>query len=627
MIRRILLVSGLLLASILARSEPAPSVYASVVSETQTFRLLSPSTGEWTVDISLLVNDPKGRSAAALLIYTDSFRSLSSFSGEITPLGGGKTIKLRQKDLVYYALSEGLADDGASWSYLPDAACPMMVHYSYKISYRNGIASFPTYMAVPGEKVHVAKGTYIIDVPEDVAIKHLSGGMIYSCETLKGRTQHRWTLADYAGYVAEDAMPSTLEMIPYVYASPVAIDYGGYAGSQEDWHAIGGWLAQMQIGRQQLAPEQVTRLQELTRDCDGPAEKLSVLYQYLRQTTRYVSIQLGIGGLRPMAASEVCRMGFSDCKGLSNYLRAMLLAVDVPSDYYILHDRRARLLPGYASVGQMNHAMLAVPLPELGDTAWVECTNPIYPLGYRHSGVAGHEIVLVHDGGGQVVRVPGYPDTLSREVQRTYVSLAPDGSAQLRLRRELFLDRIEPYLDFRDLKPDVRMRMLTRAMKLHAEEVSVTGISDNFDTYQAVGRGFVPQMCIDYTMTTRLYANVNGDRMFVPINPVAQMIPAQKSKRVNDFVVRGTSTFEDLITIPVPEGWQIESLPKDETLDTEWGRFRSSARLEGGTIEIRQWIRLLPGRTPASSYDAFRAFARSVNKSYAATLVLRKTQL
>lgn len=628
MIRRILLVLGLLaVPAFAALSRPVPETHATVMSRNETFRMMTPSTGEWTVDVSILVQDGKGRSAAALLIYTDSFRSLSSFSGEITPLSGGKSVKLKQKDLVYYSLSEGLADDSASWAYLPDLPCPMMVHYTYKISYRKGIGSFPTFLAVSDEKVSVQKATYTVDVPEGVAIKHLSGGMEYTCVKEKGRECHRWTLSGYPGYVEEEAMPSYLELVPYVFASPVGIDYGGYSGSQSDWKDIGSWLARMQTDCQELDPEQVDRIREMTRDCKSDAEKLAVLYRYLRSTTRYVSIQLGIGGLRPMPAREVQRTGFGDCKGLSNYLRALLAAVGVPSDYYIINSRRARLLPGYASVDQMNHVMLAVPLPELGDTAWVECTNPVYPLGYRHSGAAGHDIVLVRDDGGRKLRIPGYPDSLSREVQRTRVSLFPDGSASLRLRRELYLDHVEPYLDFREQKPDVRTRILTRAMKLHAEEVTVTGVSDNFDTYLTAGRDFVPEMQIDYTMATRLYAAVNGDRMFVPLNPVAQMLSVQKSKRVNDLIINVGSAFEDEVTLLVPAGWQVESLPKDEVFETPWGRFSSSARVTDGGIEIRQRLRFTPGRTPASGYEDFRAFARSINKTYAATLVLKKTEL
>ena len=55
---------------------------------------------------------------------------------------------------------------------------------------------------------------------------------------------------------------------------------------------------------------------------------------------------------------------------------------------------RADFLPGYSGIGQMNHAMLCVPLPEKKDTLWLECTNPSVPLGYRHEDVAGHDVTV-----------------------------------------------------------------------------------------------------------------------------------------------------------------------------------------------------------------------------------------
>ena len=83
---------------------------------------------------------------------------------------------------------------------------------------------------------------------------------------------------------------------------------------------------------------------------------------------------------------------------------AMLREAGVESDYYAISTRNANLKADFVSAGQMNHVMLAVPLPENRDTLFVECTNPSYPLGYRHFSCAGHQILLVREDGGHLVR-------------------------------------------------------------------------------------------------------------------------------------------------------------------------------------------------------------------------------
>lgn len=90
------------------------------------------------------------------------------------------------------------------------------------------------------------------------------------------------------------------------------------------WQSYGIWQNSLLTGRDQLAEPIKLKLRELTAGCNTPREKVQAVYNYLAETTRYVSIQLGIGGLQPIAASDVCRAGFGDCKGLSNYTHAML---------------------------------------------------------------------------------------------------------------------------------------------------------------------------------------------------------------------------------------------------------------------------------------------------------------
>src|SRR3546814_20146460 len=61
---------------------------------------------------------------------------------------------------------------------------------------------------------------------------------------------------------------------------------------------------------------------QLVSDADSDREKAARIYHYMQQKNRYVSIQVGIGGLQPMFAEEVDRLSYGDCKGLANYTRS-----------------------------------------------------------------------------------------------------------------------------------------------------------------------------------------------------------------------------------------------------------------------------------------------------------------
>ena len=605
----------------------ALAVVASAVIEehTATFTLNSETSGEWSVSTTVVVNDEKGMAAAEFFLYCDSFRTLKSFGGTVTP-ANGKVVKLRMSDLERDAYSQGLVDDGVTYGYSPSGHFPLTVHYEYKVAYRGGFSSFPAFFPVETAEVSLREASYVLDVPAGYAVKYVSARTEFAKETVKNRDLYRWTVKDFSPLVRESMMPPSEELLPYVYCSPESINLGGFPGMQRDWNELGKWLYSLQTNSLELSPEEVNAVRELTAGCQTTLEKLSRLYGYLRERTRYVSIQLGIGGLKPIPAKEVSRVGYGDCKGLSNYLRALLAAVDVPSDYFIISTSQADLRDGYASVGQMNHAMLAVPVPELSDTAWVECTNPVVPLGYRHEDAAGHQVVLVKESGGELLRIPSYPDSLSLIRQVFDVNLFSSGSAEISARRELFLDYVEGYLTFRDQRPQRQISRLTQNLKIQAEDVQVGAIQDNFADYATLGKAFVPEMQIPYSFRTGSYSSVSGDRLFVPVNPYAQAISIQKSARVNDLYQRGVSRWEECVKVQIPMGYRAESIPAPVTLDTEWGSMESQVTLSPGgrEMEVRQTFTIKAFRAPASSYASFRDFARAVNRAYAATAVFVK---
>ena len=605
----------------------ALAVVASAVIEehTATFTLNSETSGEWSVSTTVVVNDEKGMAAAEFFLYCDSFRTLKSFGGTVTP-ANGKVVKLRMSDLERDAYSPGLVDDGVTYGYSPSGHFPLTVHYEYKVAYRGGFSSFPAFFPVETAEVSLREASYVLDVPAGYAVKYVSARTEFAKETVKNRDLYRWTVKDFSPLVRESMMPPSEELLPYVYCSPESINLGGFPGMQRDWNELGKWLYSLQTNSLELSPEEVNAVRELTAGCQTTLEKLSRLYGYLRERTRYVSIQLGIGGLKPIPAKEVSRVGYGDCKGLSNYLRALLAAVDVPSDYFIISTSQADLRDGYASVGQMNHAMLAVPVPELSDTAWVECTNPVVPLGYRHEDAAGHQVVLVKESGGELLRIPSYPDSLSLIRQVFDVNLFSSGSAEISARRELFLDYVEGYLTFRDQRPQRQISRLTQNLKIQSEDVQVGTIQDNFADYATLGKAFVPEMQIPYSFRTGSYASVSGDRLFVPVNPYAQAISIQKSARVNDLYQRGVSRWEECVKVQIPMGYRAESIPAPVTLNTEWGSMESQVTLSPGgrEMEVRQTFTIKAFRAPASSYASFRDFARAVNRAYAATAVFVK---
>lgn len=593
---------------------------AVILSLKENFTMTSPVSGSYKVSSEVLVNNEKGLRQATPIIYIDSFKTIGNFSGEIET--GGRKIKFGKKDLITQSISSGLAEDSYISAYQPSGRYPFTVRYEYTVNYKGGIANFPVFAPIETENVLIKSASYTLDLPAGTEIVSYANKVqeLPPVQT-KDRVRLEWKVEDFQPFRSEFFMPPRTELVPVLYVAPKEFEYGQTPGSQSDWKEYGLWLSKLQNGSDYLSESTISKLREITKDCSNDFEKLKVLYNYLRETTRYVAIELGIGKLKPIAASEVERSGYGDCKALSNYLYAMLKAVGVPSVYYIINTKRATLLPGFTSTGQMNHAMLAVPLRESGDTVFVECTNPRIPLGYRHDNVAGHQIVLIHPEGGELTRVGSYDDSLSRTTQRTDVLLEADGNAAFQVRQEYFLDFAESFFSWDDIKPESKQRFLTEGFKMHPESFRINWNKDNFDSF-IPGQPFCPAESISFSFSASKYGRTENGRMFVPLNSVNKKIPTQKSERINDICIPAAYTQTDTTVVHIPKGYSVESMPGSTILDTPWASYSSTASCSGDCVTIVQSLSFKKYRSGKDTYPVFKDFISKVNQSYDSILVL-----
>lgn len=602
------------------------SLDAVIERYSASFTMTSSTSGTYKVNMRVQVLSKEASDVAIFSAYSDSFRSLSSFSGTLE--AGGKVIKkYKTSDLKTISLAEGGITD-AIVSYLsPVAPTPYTVEYTYEVDYKNGFISFPSFIPLSDPDVALSSASYILTVPCGTEI--MSHSSMEPSMTRTAKTDiYEWKVSDVSGYVYEHMMPSVLEMVPYAYVAPRSFTYAGTTGFQTDWKEAGEWLYVLQKDALTLSDGFRSKVLALVDGLETDRQKIKVLYDFLRKNTRYVSIQLGIGGFKPFPAEMVMNSGFGDCKALSIYMQALLDVAGIHSEYLIVDTRRKDLMKDFYTVGQMNHAMLCVPMQK--DTLWLECTNPRIPIGYRHDNIAGHEVVLIGESGGKKVRVPTYAESLSSSVERVDVILFDDGSAHCKGLRRLSLDQVEPYIGFADLSEKAKFSAIMGANSLNPVDFKIESIKDNFNAWVdlADGEEYVPQMQIDYCFGAFDYAKVSGDRIFMDLNPFAKQIHADRKSRVNDFVRSRKLFLRDEISVLLPDGYSIETMPSSSEISTQFGNLQTDVNLidsEGEKrLVVSQTLTLLPGRYSKDEYDIYRAFAKDVSKSYSSRVVLKR---
>jgi hypothetical protein len=103
-----------------------------------------------------------------------------------------------------------------------------------------------------------------------------------------------------------------------------------FAGTIDLWSGLGSFLSQVNQNRNDLSPEFKKEIKLMIVNVECNFEKIEILYEYLQDNYRYVSIQLGIGSWQSMKTTDVVNYAYGDCKALSFLRQSMLAEVEYP---------------------------------------------------------------------------------------------------------------------------------------------------------------------------------------------------------------------------------------------------------------------------------------------------------
>ena len=147
---------------------------------------------------------------------------------------------------------------------------------------------------------------------------------------------YNWHVANIKAIKLEENAEAW-RVFPRIYFASKGFAFYGVQGDLSSWQNFGNFIKTLNADVCSLSPQREAEIKSMTDTIKTDKDKAKFLYNYLQQNMRYVSIQLGIGGLKPFPASFVDQKKYGDCKALSNYMSALLKAVNIKSYYAVIN--------------------------------------------------------------------------------------------------------------------------------------------------------------------------------------------------------------------------------------------------------------------------------------------------
>jgi transglutaminase-like putative cysteine protease len=439
-------------------------------------------------------------------------------------------------------------------------------------------------------------------------------------KTIETSTQLSYTATNIPAQKYEDYSPNISRIFPRVMMGLEFFNLEGVDGNAKTWKEFGKWWSdKILTGTEELPEETKVKIKALVGDEKDPIRKAKIIYKYVQEKSRYVAISEGIGGWKPMLVKDVDRLGYGDCKALSNYTKALLNAVDVPSYYTKLYgsSEKQNIESDFVSQ-QGNHIILTI--PNGNDYVFLECTSQDDPFGYQANFTDDRDVLVIKPEGGEIIRTKKYDNKDNAQTSKGMYSLSENGkfsgtismvSEGSQYGKKALVEKMQPtnreayYKDYWDNISNLKINKAV--FSNDKEKVSfVENMEISADNYGKLSNGkliFVVNAFDQYTGNVKRIRN-----------------------RKNPFEIQRGSVDIDEIEIDLPANFLIEFLPENVEINGKFGEYKTEiVKKDNNKIIYKRKFFLKKGLYTNKEYDEFRLFMEQISRNDNAKIILTKS--
>lgn len=571
---------------------------------------------------ALTILNEKGEDYAGVMERYDQLQHIVTFEGALYDEKGNLLKKVKTKDVQDLSAVDGLIDDNRVKSYsFYYRSFPYTVEFEVTVRLDHSFY-FPPWNPQDHPNLSVEKSSFTVIMPQDYVLRYKQFN--YPGEPVQTASKNKkiltWKLENLLPLKWYYAAPRWHEITPTVSIAPTEFQLGNYKGTMTSWKEFGKFIYELTKNRDELPDNIKEKVREIAASAGSEVEKVQRLYQFMQQNTRYISIQLGIGGWQPFEAAYVSKKGYGDCKALSNYMYSLLKEANIKSYYTLIKagDFDHYLMEDFPC-NQFNHAILCVPLQK--DTMWLECTSQTVAPGYMGEFTGNRKALLIDEQGGTLVATPRYRINENVLVRKLSANLDAEGTLNIKVATKYGGTQQD------DLSSLINHLSRDKVQKILQEELELSTYNINNFKYEET-KAILPELKEELDITVNNYATFSGKRLFITPNVLNRggwKLEVDEERKI-DLVFYSEYRDEDEYEIQIPEGYQLETALQDVSIKTRFGNYASSAKLSGNKIIYHRTIEKFSGRFPAKDQADLAKFFNDIYKADRARMVFVKTQ-
>ncbi len=586
------------------------------------------STDEMTVKVDRVVTvlNKLGNGKVGAYIGYDDNSKIAKLSAKIYDAAGREIKKVSKNKFVDVSAFDGgtlYSDSRVKYLDYTPITYPYTVHLQYE--YNTSSTGFlQNWSPLEGYLVSIENNSYVVNLNNGkIRVKELNFEG-YEIEKSVSESKVFYSVKNISAIKNESLSPSLTAYKPKALVALNNFKTDGVDGYYTNWDEFGRWMySSLLDGRGIVDGATKIKILDLVKGVEDPIEKAKIVYNFMQNKTRYISVQVGIGGIQPIPANEVDNVGYGDCKGLTNYTKALLDIVGVTS--YYTHVEANSFEPvsfekDFASLEQGNHVILNI--PNNGNDIWLECTSQVTPFGFLGDFTDDRDVLVITPEGGVLKRTTSYKNEQNLQKTKATIVLKANGSlkADVLIKSEgtQYGSKYElETLNLKEQKNFYKSNLWSYNNNTTIDEIEFTNDKDSIVFTEKIAA------------TIKDYSSMSSDKILFRVNVFNRNnnTPKRYRNRVLPLEIRRGYKDVDEYTITLPVGYKIDGvLMNEKKIENKFGFYSISLEKVNETqIKYKRTLLIKEGTYPKEDYKTYRTFRRNVSKYDNLRIALAKT--
>jgi transglutaminase-like putative cysteine protease len=573
-----------------------------------------------TKRIVTVLNEYGNRGVDASEYYSKSER-IKNIEATIYDAFGKEIKKIRKKDFKDQSIADGfsvLTDGRILYLDFTPTQYPYTIEYTSEVETIN-TAFLPSWTPIERYLQGIEHTEFTIFYPESLGFKYKLNNFDGSYIVIEELNHSlKFIAKNITAEKKEENAPDMSKLFPVAKFSLEKFNLEGVEGTATSWEEFGKvWYRDLVEDKSEISKETINKIKELTKGIEDPIEKAKIVYQFVQSKTRYVSIQLGIGGWKPMLAKDVDRLGYGDCKALSNYTRILLENVGVPSYYTVIYgDSDKRDFDKDFVSQQGNHVILSIPYQN--ELKFLECTSQTSPFAYGGNFTDDRYALLIKPEGGEIVKTNEWNEKQSIQTTKGSYTIDENGKLSASFTIEstgLFYDKYQ-------------LKSLSHTDLMDYYKSDFSGLTNlkitksNFEDDREKIK-FIEQI----EAQVENYVTTANQSVFFVVNAFNRNnnVPKKTRNRKHPFEISRGFQENDTFEVNIPKGYKIDFLPEDVLIQNEFGLYKVEIKkINDNKLTFSRVLEIKKAELNAGEFEKYRIFRDQIARYDNAKIVLTK---